>query len=155
MHLRRLRLEKGWSQEQLADMAGISTRTLQRIERGANASPETLKCLAAVLEADFKNLQQETPMPDADFHKRELAALEYVRDIKGFYTHLITYLIATTILALFNLIFTPGYFWVGWTYLGWGIGVLIHGLNVFELFSFFGPDWERRQVKKHLQRQNR
>ena len=27
-------LEKGLSQEQLAHMAGISTRTLQRIERG-------------------------------------------------------------------------------------------------------------------------
>lgn len=48
MIIRMLRLEKGLSQEQLADKAGISTRTLQRIERGDAASPETLKCLAAV-----------------------------------------------------------------------------------------------------------
>ncbi len=26
---------------------------------------------------------------------------------------------------------------------GWGIGVLMHGLTVFERFSFFGAEWER------------
>jgi len=56
MSVRKLRLEKGLSQEQLAEMAGISTRTLLRIERGANARPETLKCLAAVLETEFSAL---------------------------------------------------------------------------------------------------
>lgn len=155
MHLRRLRLEKGWSQEQLADMAGISTRTLQRIERGANANPETLKCLAAVLETDFRKLQEDTLMSDTKQQIREQAALQHVRDIKGFYEHLFTYLIATTLLAIINLVFSPDYFWAGWTYLGWGIGVLIHGLNVFEVVNFFSPEWERRQVEKHLRRQNR
>lgn len=43
MIIRKLRIEQGFSQEQLAFMAGISVRTLQRIERGAKASPETLK----------------------------------------------------------------------------------------------------------------
>ena len=62
MIIRKLRLDKGYSQEQLAEMAGISTRTLQRIERGANASPETLKCLAAVLEVDFTDLREEQTM---------------------------------------------------------------------------------------------
>jgi len=152
MHLRRLRLEKGWSQEQLASMAGISTRTLQRIERGATPSPETLKCLAAVLEIEFSNLRKEIDMPTDSALHDEREALEYVRDIKGFYTHAITFLVVTTALAIANLIFTPGYFWAKWTYLGWGIGLLVHGQAVYEWIDVFGPKWERRQVEKRLDR---
>lgn len=63
MHIRLLRLQKGWSQEQLADMAGVSVRTIQRIERGATASPETLKCLGAVFETDLLTPKETTPMP--------------------------------------------------------------------------------------------
>ncbi|ELE5519572.1 helix-turn-helix transcriptional regulator, partial [Salmonella enterica] len=31
---RQMRLARAWSQEQLAEMAGLSTRTVQRIENG-------------------------------------------------------------------------------------------------------------------------
>jgi transcriptional regulator with XRE-family HTH domain len=34
MTLQKLRIQKGWSQEQLADLSGSSVRTIQRIERG-------------------------------------------------------------------------------------------------------------------------
>jgi hypothetical protein len=36
--------------------------------------------------------------------------------------------------------------------LGWGIGVLFHGLRVFERFSPFGADWEKKEVEKRLGR---
>ena len=174
MIIRKLRLEKGFSQEQLAQFAGISTRTLQRIERGANASPETLKCLASVLETDFAILWKDqqmsietegaalNPAANAREVKREVRretereaekeAIEYVRDIKGFYAHLFTFAIIMIGLAGVNLFLTPGYPWVLWVLLGWGIGLLSHGLNVFELVNFFGPDWERRQIAKRMRR---
>ena len=38
--IRRLREARGLSQEQLALRAGVSTLTVGRIERGANASPQ-------------------------------------------------------------------------------------------------------------------
>ena len=179
MIIRKLRLEKGFSQEQLAQFAGISTRTLQRIERGANASPETLKCLASVLETDFAILWKDQQMPiqtegaalnpaanAREVNKREVRkevrretereaekeAMEYVRDIKGFYAHLFTFAIIMTGLAGVNLLLIPGYPWVLWVLLGWGIGLLSHGLNVFELVNFFGPDWERRQIEKRMRR---
>jgi XRE family transcriptional regulator, regulator of sulfur utilization len=34
MIVRKLRLKRGWSQSQLAEMAGVTTRTIQRIEQG-------------------------------------------------------------------------------------------------------------------------
>lgn len=48
MIVRKLRLKNGWSQSQLAEMAGVTTRTIQRIEQGHRPSMETSKSLAAV-----------------------------------------------------------------------------------------------------------
>ena len=47
-------------------IAGISTRILQRIERGANASRNRLKHIASVLENDFENLGIAQEMPTAE-----------------------------------------------------------------------------------------
>ena len=40
-------------------MSGLNVRTIQRIESGQNASLESLKCLASVLEVDVSTLHQE------------------------------------------------------------------------------------------------
>ena len=57
--LKKIRISRGWSQEQLAQFSGLSVRTIQRIERGHNAGLESLKCIAAVLEIDVSRLQKE------------------------------------------------------------------------------------------------
>ncbi len=49
MLIQKLRLQRGWSQEQLAELSGLSVRTIQRLERGQPASVESLKALGAVL----------------------------------------------------------------------------------------------------------
>jgi hypothetical protein len=36
--------------------------------------------------------------------------------------------------------------------MGWGIGLLFHGLRVIERFSPLGADWEKKQVEKRLGR---
>ena len=41
------RMKRSWTQEHLAEVAGLSTRTIQRLEKGAEASPETVRLLAA------------------------------------------------------------------------------------------------------------
>ncbi len=79
-------------------------------------------------------------------------ALIYVRDIKGFYSHLIKYVLVIGALFVLNIFRSPNNIWAIWPALGWGIGVVVHGLNVFEVFHFFGPDWERRQLEKRMNR---
>lgn len=66
--LKQLRLSRYLSQEQLAQMSGLSVRTIQRIEVGHKASPESLKCLAAALEVDISTLNQETFVADTRTH---------------------------------------------------------------------------------------
>lgn len=54
--IRTLREQRAWSQEHLASVAGLSARTLQRIEAGAGASQETCLALAAALEVPVADL---------------------------------------------------------------------------------------------------
>ena len=151
MIIRKLRLEKSWPQEQLAELCSLSVRTIQRIERGQKPSLETLKSLAAVFEINVSDLTMEANMTNqTTMTNEEEKTMLYVRDIKGFYNHFIIYVIVIICLFILNTFRSPGHYWMIWPAFGWGIGVLFHGLNVFEVFSLFGANWEKRQVKKLL-----
>ncbi len=126
MLVQKVRLQRGWSQQQLADLSGLSVRTIQRIERGQGASVETLKSLAAVFETDFSNLQNqpESGMPPSSLPHgvslEEKLAFDHVRKVKGFYVHVLQYLFTLLVLGALNLYFTPHKPWVIWVALGWG-----------------------------------
>jgi transcriptional regulator with XRE-family HTH domain len=62
--IKKLRKQHHYSQEQLAILAGVSLRTIQRIESGHAASLETLKSLAAVFEVGIELLQGEVSVID-------------------------------------------------------------------------------------------
>ncbi len=155
MNIRKRRLQKGWSQEQLAQLSGLNIRTVQRIERGQKPSLESLNALAAVFEIDLSELQGEQEMNKSNQTSQiseEERAINYVRDIKGFYSHAITYILVISLLFIINFVTDSSYIWAWWPMLGWGIGLISHGLNVFEVFNFFGPKWERKQIEKRLGR---
>ena len=58
--IKQMREQKCWSQLQMSEMAGISLRTLQRVEAKSVASQETIKSIAAVLDLDCELLLPET-----------------------------------------------------------------------------------------------
>jgi len=165
MLIQKLRLQRGWSQEQLAELSGLSVRTVQRLERGQTASAESLKALASVFEVDFSTLKEPEMSPPSDLNPSsppmaapnmpadEALALAHVRKIKAFYMHLAQYVIIVGALAILNLFTSPWYLWVGWVAAGWGLGVLIHGLRVFDKVPFLNGDWEKREVEKYLGRE--
>ncbi len=49
----------------------------------------------------------------------------------GFYIHLTIYLGIGILLTIINLTVTKGYFWAIWPMIGWGSGVMVHGLFTF------------------------
>ena len=49
----------------------------------------------------------------------------------GFRNHLAVYIAVILLLTIINVSTTNDYLWVKWPILGWGIGVLFHGLNVY------------------------
>ena len=159
MIVRKLRLQRGWSQEQLATLTGLSVRTIQRIEQGQQPGLESLKALAAVFELDVTQLQ-ESEMKGNEGEDRgrvqvardEREAMKFVEGLRGFYGHLMSYVLVIGGLFIINYLSNPDYIWAWWPMLGWGIGLLSHGLNVFEVFNLFSPSWERRQIEKRLGR---
>lgn len=166
MLIQKLRLQRGWSQEQLADLSGLSVRTIQRLERGQTASVESLKALGAAFGIDFSQLKEpdmtmtdETPGNPATsgaavlnrgLSAEEALALAHVRKLKGFYFHLMIYVILIGFLAIVNVMTSHHYLWFLWAASGWGVGLLIHGIRVFDKLPFLNGEWERRQVEKQL-----
>ena len=58
MVLKQLRVSRHLAQGQLSEMSRLNVRSIQRIESGHNASLESLKCLASILEMNVGTLQQ-------------------------------------------------------------------------------------------------
>lgn len=71
--IKSLRTKHHYSQEQLAQMSGLSLRTIQRVESGQSASLETLKSLAAVFEIDVDTLKGDITVIDKKSEEWALA----------------------------------------------------------------------------------
>lgn len=70
-----------WSQEQLAEISGLSPRTVQRIESSGNASSESVKSLASAFNCDSEQLV----LPES-----YETNVEYAHSQFGLYIHLFT-----------------------------------------------------------------
>ena len=80
-------------------------------------------------------------------------AVKKVKEIKGFYSHLISY-IGTNLFFLFiNLKYSPEVYWFFWPMFSWGIGLFFHGMRVFGYFPFFSKDWEERKIKEFIEQE--
>lgn len=151
--VKKLRLKKGWTQSELAEFSGLSARTIQRIEKGEKPGLDTLKSLAAVFDLEVSDFQEENEMNEnSSVSIEEEQAMKYVQKLKGFYTHLITYILVIAGLFLINIISDTDYIWAIWPALGWGIGIVSHAVGTFNILRLFGPEWEKRQVEKRLGR---
>ncbi|OAN49108.1 hypothetical protein A6A04_03025 [Paramagnetospirillum marisnigri] len=130
--IRSLRLDRAWSQEQLAEIAGLSARTVQRIEQGQTASLETLKALAAALELSVGDLrdgsipssQDDTIMTDTT------CPTVPARDpARSFRRHLLAFTGVMTGLTILNLVHNPEHLWVIYPAIGWGVPLAIMALS--------------------------
>lgn len=125
--LRLLRKERFWSQEQVAEMAGISPRTIQRIENGSRASQDSAAALANIYDVTIKDLVVDEDKYEPQARKsKEMFGLEL-----SFRVHLISFLMGAGSMLLINLLTNPADWWsltpVGF----WAIGLLCHGGTVF------------------------
>ncbi|MEL6870520.1 MAG: helix-turn-helix domain-containing protein [Pseudomonadota bacterium] len=157
MVVRKLRLQHSWSQEQLAEMAGVSVRTIQRIERGNPPSLETAKALAAVFEVNVDALHKGTQdmhtdiptEPNPAVSADEGEAMQYVKGLKEFYQHAGMFALFAVVFLIFKRPDEPKLLWA---FAGWGVGVVLHGLVAFEVINLFNAGWEKRTIEKRLGR---
>ena len=142
-YIKKLRLERHWSQDQLSEMSGLSIRTIQRIENGENAGLESLKSLAAVFEINIADSDKKEEMEQ--IRKEE----EYVQNLKGFYKLLAIALLS--LLVPFILAVNDSSLWSVflWILLSWGVLLGIYSLNIFD---FFGEEWKQKMVNKKFKK---
>lgn len=141
--IKKMRLERHWSQEQLAAMSGLSIRTIQRIEKGENAGLESLKALAAVFEITIEDTDTNKEVEQARIEE------EYVQNVKGFYK-----LLFIAILSLMPPLYfaiQDAAFWnmFLWFLVSWGVLLGIYSLNAFD---FFGEAWKQKIIDRKFKK---
>jgi hypothetical protein len=72
---------------------------------------------------------------------------------RAFYRHVMIYIVVNVLLAAVNLLKDPNHLWFQWGMLGWGIGLLVHGLNVY---SYLWSGSRRDQmIERELERERK
>lgn len=79
--------------------------------------------------------------------KRYQKAKEHVEAVKGFYGNLIAFCVIIPILAVINHK-TTSFPWVIFPFLGWGFGLLTHGMEAFGYNPIWGKRWEERKLRE-------
>ena len=69
----------------------------------------------------------------------------------GFYIHLGIYVAVNILLVIINLLTSREYLWFKWPLMGWGIGVLFHGLGVFVLSK--ESSIKERMIRKEMEKE--
>lgn len=83
--------------------------------------------------------------------KRYLEAKKRIKQIKGFYAHLIVNIVSIIIIVTVNLVFSPYFHWFWFAVAGIVLVTFIHWMLVFGQSVFgFGKDWEERKIKEYL-----
>ncbi|QBA64491.1 2TM domain-containing protein [Muriicola soli] len=82
--------------------------------------------------------------------KRYQKAKERVEEIKGFFGNLLAYCIIIPFLAWINYRSTD-FPWVLFPALGWGLGVIAHGMEAYGYNPLWGKRWEERKIKEFME----
>lgn len=81
-------------------------------------------------------------------------ARKRVKQKKGFYGHLMAYILVGLFFFIMNITTDPKDMWFHFPMLGWGIGLGMHYFRVFG-FPFVGSldtSWEQREIERELQK---
>ena len=120
--------------EQLAEVAGVSSRTIQRIENGKTASRDSALTLAAAFNVNVSTLSLEIDS-QAESAKAAEKTRHYLQIKLSAIIHFASYVFVMAILVAIDLSSNPERVWVIWPAIGWGMGVLAHIGTVYLLKS--------------------
>lgn len=136
--------------EQLQESAGIGLSNI--VQRYAllsdkhvfiEKSIERFQVKLPILN-DQSRIQESEEYDQTVFDK----AQKRMKEIKKFYSNLISYCIIIPFLVILNLTKNPDKIWFHYVMLGWGIGLVSHGIRVFVI----GTTWEEKKIKELMKK---
>ncbi len=136
MDLKVFRQQQGWSQETMAELSGLSTRTIQRIESGAKPSADSELAIQLLMDEYNHQCKEESMQTTGTSNNPTLEPTKNCPRAslkQHFYTHLAIFAILQVLLATLNVVLTPSFFWVWIPFLGWGAGLIGHAYQAFYL----------------------
>jgi len=92
---------------------------------------------------------------DYSNEQKFIRARKKVKSIKGFYIHLIVYILVNAFILLSQALSSNGWriFWHWQSYstmIFWGIGLAFHAFGVFGMDFILGKNWEDRKIKEFM-----
>lgn len=148
------RLTKAWSQEQLAEVASLSVRTVQRTEKGQKPSLETLSAIASAFGVNVSDLSVETYVASQALDERISEAKIQVAQETRFYRILVTAVLVCTALMIINYLLTPESYWSVVVAVIWGGLVIFRGIRVFIMRGKIAL-WQQHRLQKILRSGNK
>ncbi len=136
---------KGVGLQNIINRYAILTHRKVQIEETKNQFSVSLPILTKQI-----SIMEHTQSISED---RYLKAQKRVEDLKGFYGNLTSYLVVNTGLMILNLITSPDRLWFIYPLLGWGIGVVLHGMSVFNYMPFLNRDWEEKKIQELMNKE--
>lgn len=143
--VKQLRLARAWSQEQLAQLSSLSTRTIQRIENNEVPSLETLSALASVFNVSVSELTSEPLLESYELDSRIEEAKKRVNDEIKLLKNIIIAIIVCAVLYTVNSFYTPQSDWPIWVMSIWGGLLAIKVIRLFLLDKFF-RQWQHKRL---------
>jgi transcriptional regulator with XRE-family HTH domain len=149
--VKQLRLQRAWSQEQLAELAGLSVRTIQRIENGDRPGLETLSALAAVFEVNVADITGDSPAGhEESLDLRIEEAKARVHQESRFFRSLSTAVVVCVLLVLLNR-FTSRELLVCLGRRDLGALLLVRGMRLF-VFGGWIRSWRQTRLQRLLRK---
>jgi len=125
--VKKLREDRSWSQEHLASVAGLSLRTVQRIETEGKASPESKMAIASALDVDVATLnaiESGAVLPNPGPAIQAPARSRW----NDLLRHVGVYVLVCTMLVFLDVSRHGALTWAKWPLLGWGFALLVRWL---------------------------
>lgn len=85
-----------------------------------------------------------------------IKARKKVKEIKGFYIHLATYVLVIPFIIYVNLRYVPQFHWFWYSVLSWGVGLFFHWFGVIGIDKFkLGKEWEEKKIREIMNNNKR
>ncbi|AMA72868.1 MULTISPECIES: 2TM domain-containing protein [Aneurinibacillus] len=86
-------------------------------------------------------------------NEKYLRAKKRVKALKGFYIHLVVFILVNIGLFFIDLLFSRDSTWFYFPLFGWGIGLLAHGITVLGFGGLFGSEWEKKKIQEFMDKE--